>query len=166
MKIQNGDCRAPSALGAFVVALASLSACASCHAAITIVAYEGFDYSAGSLDGQNGGTGWTSNWSDQYTFGPSHITDVTGMSYAGLTSVGGRMTWQEGGNGINQNTRTLPLVDSGVVYFQFLSQLSESGGGTPNIRLYNSNSLTGGFGGNGGISSSVSARSLLSAGGP
>jgi hypothetical protein len=47
-------------------------------------------------------------------------------------------------------------MNSGVVYLQFLSQFgSSSGGGTPNIRLSNSGSLTGGFGGNGGSFGSV-----------
>jgi hypothetical protein len=43
-------------------------------------------------------------------------------------------------------------MNSGVVFIQFLSQFgSSSGGGTPNIRLLNGGSVTGGFGGNGGI---------------
>jgi len=43
-------------------------------------------------------------------------------------------------------------MNSGVVFLQFLSQFgSSSGGGTPNIRLMNGGSVTGGFGGNGGV---------------
>jgi hypothetical protein len=138
----------------FLIALVSLSACVSSKAAITIVAYEGFDYSDSSMIGKNGGSGWSSIWSHRYTTGGSHNANAIGMSYSGLTTVGGQMTWAFGGNGISENTRALPLMNSGVVYFQFLSQLSNSDGGTPNIRLTNSGVLTGGFGGNGGTYSS------------
>ncbi|MES2982312.1 MAG: PEP-CTERM sorting domain-containing protein [Verrucomicrobiota bacterium] len=147
-------CRSLSALSAFLVALFSLGACASSHA-VTIIAYEGFNYSAGTMTGNNGGTGWSSSWSHVYTSGASQNANTTGLSYTGLATVGGSMTWGSGGNGISENTRTLPLMNSGVVYFQFLSQLSNSGGGTPNIRLSNSGAGTGAFGGNGGTYSSV-----------
>lgn len=155
MKNPNSPHQSLFSRSVFLIAIVSLSACVSSKAAITIVAYEGFDYSDSSMIGKNGGSGWSSSWSHQYTSGGSHNANSIGMSYSGLTTVGGRMTWAFGGNGISENTRTLPLMNSGVVYFQFLSQLSNSGGGTPNIRLTNSGNLTGGFGGNGGTYSSV-----------
>jgi hypothetical protein len=124
---------------------------ASSYAQLTTVASDGFNYSAGSLNGQNGGTGWTSSWLNDYTSGASFQVSLSGMSYSGLTTSGGSMVWGAGGNGISEDSRSLPLMDSGVVYLQFLSQFgSSSGGGTPNIRLLNSGTLTGGFGGNGG----------------
>ncbi|HWD93015.1 MAG TPA: PEP-CTERM sorting domain-containing protein [Verrucomicrobiae bacterium] len=134
----------------------SLVVCATSHAQLTTVAYDGFNYSSGSLVGANGGTGWTSSWINDYTSGATFQVSGTGMSYSGLATSGGSLVWGSGGNGISEDSRSLPLMDSGVVYLQFLSQFgSTSGGGTPNIRLLNSGSLTGGFGGNGGTHGSV-----------
>lgn len=124
---------------------------ASSHAQLTNVVHDGFNYSAGSLNGQNGGTGWTSSWLNDYTAGTSFQVSPAGMSYSGLATSGGSITWGTGGNGINEDSRSLPLMNSGVVFIQFLGQFgSSSGGGTPNIRLLNSGTLTGGLGGNGG----------------
>jgi hypothetical protein len=130
--------------------------CAAGYAQLTNVASDGFNYSAGSLAGQSGGSGWTSSWLNDYSSGASFQVSLSGMSYSGLTTSGGSLVWGSGGNGISEDSRSLPLMDSGVVYLQFLSQFgSSSGGGTPNIRLLNSGSLTGGFGGNGGPFGSV-----------
>ncbi len=121
------------------------------HAQFTTVAYDGFSYSAGSLSGNNGGTGWTSAWINDYTSGASFAVITNGLSYSGLTTSGGSIVWGSGGNGISEDSRDLPLLDSGIVYVQFLGQFgSSSGGGTPNLRLLDSGSVTGGFGGNGG----------------
>jgi PEP-CTERM motif len=134
----------------------SLTIVVAARAQFTTVAYEGFNYSAGSLAGQNGGTGWSSAWINDYTPGVSFSTITTGMSYSGLTTTGGSITWASGGNGLSEDSRTLPLLDSGVVYVQFLGQFgSSSGAGTPNLRLLDSGALTGGFGGNGGTHGSV-----------
>lgn len=120
-------------------------------AQLTNVVYDGFSYDAGSLNGQNGGAGWTSSWVNDYTSGTSFQVSLTGMSYSGLTTSGGSLSWANGGNGISEDSRSLPLMNSGVVFIQFLGQFgSSSGGGTPNIRLINSGAVTGGFGGNGG----------------
>jgi len=131
---------------------------ASTYAQFTLVAHDGFNYSAGSLNGQSGGTGWTSSWVNDYTSGASFQVNATGMSYSGLTTTGGSLAWANGGNGISEDSRSLPVMNSGVVFIQFLGQFgSSSGGGTPNIRLLNSGAVTGGIGGNGGpFGSSVS----------
>jgi hypothetical protein len=141
----------------FVLGLVfSLVFCAESPAQMTTVAYDGFNYAAGSLAGQNGGTGWTSSWINDYTSGASFQVSLNGMSYSGLATSGGSLAWESGGNGISEDNRSLPRMDSGVVYLQFLGEFaSNSGGGTPNIRLLNSGSLTGGFGGNGGTHGSV-----------
>jgi hypothetical protein len=141
----------PLAGKALAATLFSFAVGSVAHAEFTTIAYEGFDYSAGSLSGKNGGTGWTSAWTNDYLSGGSFVVSETGMSYSGLSVSGGSAVWSSGGNGISQDARTIPLMYSGVVYFQFLGQFgSASGGGTPNIRLLNSGTLTGGFGGNGG----------------
>jgi hypothetical protein len=139
-----------------LVALFSFATGATVHAQLTNIAYDGFNYSAGSLAGQNGGTGWTGAWVNDYTSGATLKVSATGMSYSGLTTTGGSAVWGSGGNGISEDSRSLSLQDSGVVYIQFLSQFgSSSGGGTPNIRLLDSGVLTGGLGGNGGTYGTV-----------
>jgi hypothetical protein len=158
-------CRKPVGRGAgrfsavssnVVITVFTLAVCATCHAQFTTIAYDGFNYSAGSLAGQNGGTGWTTPWALTYFSGANLGVSATGLSYAGLATTGGSMVWAPGGNGISEDSRSLSLVNSGVVYFQFLSQFgSTSGGGTPNIRLFDSGALTGGFGGNGGTYGTV-----------
>jgi len=129
-----------------------LGVCVAGHAqGTTTLAYDGFNYSAGSLAGQNGGTGWAGAWAHLYTSGASFNVSASGMSYSGLSTSGGSIVWGSGGNGISEDTRSLTPISSGLVYIQFLGQFgSTSGGGTPSIRLLNSASLTGGIGGNGG----------------
>jgi hypothetical protein len=125
--------------------------CITGHAQWVQIADESFNYGAGSLTGQNGGTGWGGAWTHTYLSGASFNVSASGMSYSGLSTSGGSMVWGSGGNGISENTRAVSLQNSGVVYLQFLCQFgSSSGGGTPNIRLFNSGTLTGGVGGNGG----------------
>ncbi len=132
-------------------ALFELILCLPGRAQLTTVAYDGFNYSTGSLAGKNGGTGWTSAWTNDYTSGGSLYVTNTGMTYSGLSTTGGSAVWHTGGNNISEDSRTLPLINSGIVYFLFLGKFgSSSGGGTPNIRLLDSGTLTGGFGGNGG----------------
>jgi len=136
--------------------LATVAVGASTYAQLTNVVYDGFNYSAGSLNGQSGGTGWTSSWLNDYTSGASFQVSLSGMSYSGLSTSGGSLAWASGGNGISEDSRSLPLMNSGVVFIQFLGQFgSSSGGGTPNIRLINSGAVTGGIGGNGGTHGSV-----------
>jgi hypothetical protein len=134
----------------------SLAVCVTGRAQLTTIAYDGFNYSAGSLAGQNGGTGWTTAWTNDYSVGASFNVSATGMTYSGLTTSGGSIVYGSGGNGISEDSRSLSLINSGVVYIQFLSQFgSSSGGGTPNVRLFDSGALTGGFGGNGGTYGTV-----------
>jgi hypothetical protein len=139
-----------------------LAVFADSQAQVTTVAYEGFNYANGaSLNGQTGGTGWTSAWTNDYTSGGTLNVSGTGMTYTGLTASGGSAVWADGGNHISEDSRSLPLENSGVVYLQFISQYtSGSGGGTPNIRLFNSGALTGGIGGNGASTMSILNSSL------
>jgi hypothetical protein len=137
----------------FLVALAMLVVAPSTRAQLTVRAHDGFNYTTGaSLSGQNGGTGWSTAWIRDYGSGNDLTINGTGFSYTGLTTSGGRATWAfTGGNEIAQASRTLPVVNSGVVYVQLLAQFgATSSGGTPNIRLTLSGALTGGIGGNGG----------------
>lgn len=128
-----------------------------------LVAYEGFDYTAGSsLLNANGGSGWSGSWikayQDQYL-----KTATTGFTYTGLSTEGLKAefdtTCYGTCNGIVALRRTLPLQSEGVVYMQFISVFEASGGyGTPAIRLFSEGTLTGGVG-----SSTGSFMSILDA---
>ncbi len=147
-------CWARRMLFALSFALCALSSntYAALSGPLVTVAYDGFGYVAGnSLPSQSGGTGWGAAWIKDYGSGGNFTISGTGLTYTGLTTTGGSIVWGAGGNGIDGNARSLPLVNSGVVYLQFLSQFpATSGGGTPNVRLTASGTLTGGIGGNGG----------------
>lgn len=117
----------------------------------TVIASESFNYSAGALVGQTGGTGWTSAWLDTYGSGGNHVVHATGYTYAGLTTLGGRMVQSTTGEPISEVSRDLPIQDDGLVYIRYISAYNtQTGGGTPNLRLFNNGSLTGGIGANGG----------------
>jgi hypothetical protein len=134
-----------------VLVLLSFILTATVQAQLTTIAYEGFNYSAGSLNGQNGGTGWASPWVNDYGPGTSMVVSGTDMTYPGLTTSGGSAVWTSGGVGISEDSRSLSLQNSGLIYIQFLCQFGSSSGlGTPTIRLLDDGNVTGGFGGNGG----------------
>lgn len=143
--------------GILLLALGAASGAAALPGAVvTSIANESFVYANNlALTGRNGGTGWTSAWlSDSVSF-TDFRTNATGLTYAGLAATGGRIVWFAG-SALNDAARTLPLVNSGVVYMQFLAQFgAQSGGGTPNFRLFNGATLTGAIGGNGGCPGTV-----------
>jgi hypothetical protein len=60
--------------------LITLAACVTGHCQFTTLAYDGFSYSTGSLSGQNGGTGWSSPWTNDYHSGASFNVSATGRS--------------------------------------------------------------------------------------
>jgi gliding motility-associated-like protein len=139
-----------------------------------LVAYEGFDYSNGTdISNQGGGSGWSSNWVANYYGNSSMFVYSAGYSYSGLTTNGNRLEW--GGYGQYQPhavKRSVSSPNSGIVYFQFISDFrSTSGGGTDNIRFYKGGALKGGVGGNGsphtinildsGLSNGISSGSAI-----
>ena len=96
----------------------------------TIYAYDGFDYSTGSLEGQNGGTGWTTGWTT--TAGSSADVNATG-----LTSPTSTLPTQ-GGNAMmntsSQFTQVRDLAttlgtDGTTAWFSFLIQPDGIGAG-------------------------------------
>lgn len=125
---------------------------------ITTIAEDSFAYTAGvTLTGKNGGSGWSGDWvSDSGAFS-DFITNGTSLSVTGVTSSGGRMVYSAG-TAINDSARALPLQNSGVVFLQFLSQFgTQSGGGTPSIRLSSSGGASAWLGNNGGCGAAVYA---------
>src|ERR1700724_497683 len=110
--------------------LLALSLCTTAHAQFNTIAYDGFSYSAGSLAGQNGGTGWTTAWTRTYPPGGDFQVSSTGLSYSGLSTTGGSIVWGSGGSsGISEDSRSLLRLSSGLVYVQFLGQFGASSGG-------------------------------------
>lgn len=144
-----------------VAASVSLGIGGAAHAATvtTMIAEDSFSYTAGmSLTGQTGGAGWSGAWvSDSISF-TDFRTSASSLVVPGVTSAGGSMVFVAAGTQINDAARTLPLQNSGVVFIQFLSQFgTQSGGGTPSIRLVSSGAGTGAIGNNGGCGSAVYA---------
>jgi hypothetical protein len=134
----------------------SVTAPVAAESTLETIAYEGFDYpglSNGSvLASGSGGTGWSSAW----TAGCSMVYNTSGLTYAGLTTTGGRAEYGSGCSINNDLTRIFPRYDNGVVFIQFLSQLNVRGGGTPNIRLADGGSQTGAIGNNdGGVNMAI-----------
>lgn len=116
------------------------------------IAYDGFDYSAGSyLTGQSGGTGWTGNWQHNYS-GELQIASP-GYTYTGLSVVGNYVQYgTPGSESISEGYRTLARQSSGIVYVQCLFKSTDNGnGGTPELRLRDGGSWTGGLGANGSV---------------
>lgn len=134
---------------AFGLQLVPLSA----HAGqtLTLIAEDSFDYT-GNLVGKDGGTGFTNAW----TYGS--LTSNYGMSsptltYSGITSAGGFVNGCSILNGqLCAVSRNIPLQSTGKVYVQMIVDFgSQSGGGTPQLRLMDESSQwTGGVGANGG----------------
>jgi predicted outer membrane repeat protein len=94
-----------------------------------LLAYEGFDYSAGSVSGANGGTGWSSAWS---VIGGAGGTDVLsgGFSYTDLTDTGNRLRIYDSDGVFQGVTRTLATTLGAVnetYWISFLAKKNASG---------------------------------------
>ncbi len=125
----------------------------------TVIAHDSFEYANDiTIVGQSGGTGWSSAWLSASPSFNDFSTNAVGLSVPGITGSGGKLVFKAQGTQINDAARNLPLQNSGVVFIRFLSQFgTQSGGGTPNMRLTLSGALTGGIGNNGACGSPVYA---------
>ena len=102
------------------------------------LAYEGFDYTASTpLAGLAGGTGWSTPW-DAGQAGDSPLTSgSTALTYTGHPVSGLGASYGGGWRALNANARDLPRVASGVVFVQFLVNLSCCfNNGAPNLRFF------------------------------
>ncbi len=123
---------------------------------LTLIASESFEYS-GNIVGKNGGTGFTTPWQTHY--GTSDFTvEATGFTYPDVTTAGGLISSCAVLQGqLCGVSRDFPSQESGVFYFQMLANFgTQTGGGTPMLRFFDSSSATsGGVGANGGSSISI-----------
>jgi Concanavalin A-like lectin/glucanases superfamily/Immunoglobulin I-set domain len=98
--------------------------------------YEGFDYSAGDVNGQNGGTGWGGAWSLTGPNGGGHSVITPGLTYSpsvsSLVVTGGMLeTATIGSSGEWDDSRSLlgniGGPGCGTLYFSFIGQFTNSG---------------------------------------
>lgn len=109
---------------------------------------ESFDYTAGSLTAQNGGTGWANAWSSATgTFGDLVVVTGGSLTYTGVATAGNRISLSADGD----EQRTLPAKTNtygNTVWVSFLARFTQAGGGFNNVRLFDGSTLSGGIGGN------------------
>lgn len=112
-----------------------LSAVAMGPASAALIIYDGFDYNAGTLAGANGGTGWTSPWTQSGT--TTVLSTVSpGLSYNQLQVTGNAMSdTSTGAQLAYRSYDTTGLMDDGnSVWFSVL--YSVSGGGDSTIKFF------------------------------
>jgi hypothetical protein len=106
-----------------------------------LIAYDGFDYAAGPLTGQNGGFGWASPWQPQtqYNGGTNAGNVITaGLTYPGLSISGGAFealpNYEFGGREFFD-----PEVNTGVYYLSFLYAKQPSASGYGGVSFWGNN---------------------------
>lgn len=128
-----------------IKAVALSAALVSGPASASLIAYEGFNYGGGSIAGQNGGSGWTSAWSnDHVAF--SNFTVGAGLSYPGLANADGSATVPDSSGGADG--RLLATQSTGTVWVSFLGNFVNNFSGTDQFRLINAGGIALGVGGN------------------
>jgi hypothetical protein len=111
------------ALSTLITALGLLSMPVTAQAAL--LAYDGFNYSAGNVNGDNGGMGWNGSWTASAS--PVYATVVTGtsLSYSGgsisVSGSGTALSITGGGDGV-LNRGFVGTASGGEIYFSFLFQ--------------------------------------------
>lgn len=101
--------------------------CLMSAANAALIAYDGFDYAAGSLNGASGGTGWTANWTS--TVNAAVAVPTTSLSYntPGGVSISGGATSAVAIGGDSPLVHRTFATQTATVYFSFLFRY-ESGG--------------------------------------
>ncbi len=104
--------------------LCSLSLC-MLSACLQADVSESFDYEAGSLIGQNGGSGWSSAWRNAYSRnGGNYVVSDQGLTFGSITSSGNAA--YSPGDGTRYQRDLDVVYDEGVVQVSFLMQCSSS----------------------------------------
>lgn len=125
-----------------------------------LYAYEGFDYPAGQLSGQNGGFGWAGAWADIEAACPpgelaTNVVGEGGLHYPKLRSIGGHATQLAQQNRIrralstslggvfdsaglveNQDGQRLVGANGQTVYLSFLQRVSKIDDGFYGLELH------------------------------
>lgn len=117
-----------------------------------VIVYEPFAYAAGTLTGNNGGTGWSGAWFNANPAFTDLVVNTTGFTYTNFTTSGGRSSYTSstGGDGGRMLAATSNATYS-VVWLAFLANYDQQGGGFNNIRMYLPGGLSGAVGGNAGV---------------
>ncbi len=85
---------------------------------------ESFVYDAGSLDGANGGAGWTSSWRNNYSRnGRNYVVADSGLTHSSLSGEAGNAAYSPG-DGTRYQRDLDQTYSSGTVYLSFLMQIN------------------------------------------
>lgn len=121
---------------------AMLAWCSSVRA--TLIAYEGFDYTASqSVAGLNGGTGWSGAWGP--VGGGTISVTSPGSAFSGLETVGNGVTVTPT-SGTTSVSRSIASLSSGTVYFSVLVDKTNGGTRVLGMRLFNNTTEYAGIG--------------------
>lgn len=118
---------------------------------LTLIASDSFEYS-GSIVGKNGGFGFTSAWTAHYGSSDFYV-DASGLTYPNVTTAGGLIRSCSAFSGqICGVSRDFAPQESGVFYLHMIANFgTQTGGGTPMLRFFDSSTAqSGGIGANGG----------------
>ena len=145
-----------TALIALLLPLFSIHATAESASTLTLIAADSFEYT-GSIVGKNGGTGFTAPWATHYGTSDFNV-EATGFTYPNISTAGGLISSCSVLQGqLCGVSRDFPAQESGVFYMQMIANFgSQTGGGTPMLRFFDSSTTqSGGIGGNGGTAISI-----------
>ena len=122
-----------------VVAANAFGAVTSSVVNVTVLAslppYEGFEYTAGDVSGQNGGIGWSGAWFQPAGASGDHAVVSPGLTFSpsvsSLAVTGGALQTGVNGSPEFDNNRnmlgSLGGSSAGTVYFSFIGQFTNSG---------------------------------------
>lgn len=92
---------------------------------------EQFDYGAGALAGQSGGSGWANAWADVFSRnGGDWTVAAPGLEHANLTGEAGNAAFSPS-DGSRMERQLDQSYSSGTVYVSFLMQMSDPTVGNP-----------------------------------
>jgi hypothetical protein len=124
MKVSHKFLLACSLLGAGFLSVTS-------HCEAALLAYDGFDYAAGNVDGQNGGTGWNTAWVASTSPVNASVVSGTTLAYSGgaiaISGSGTALRIRGGGDGA-LNRSFVGTSTGGEIYFSLLLQSSSGSG--------------------------------------
>jgi gliding motility-associated-like protein len=117
---------------------------------LSLLAYEGFDYPNNTnIANQSGGFGWAGNWQANYYGNSSMYVYSPGLTYNGLNVTGNKLQWAGPGQYQPHSVRrAIDNPNSGIVYFQFISDFNSTSGGTDRVDLNFNGTTLASIGGN------------------